>query len=53
VLLGRSRELEALDRMLGDVRSVRGRGVLVTGDAGIGKTALHDRAGSPPAAQAS
>ena len=28
--------------MLGDVRSARGRGMLVTGEAGIGKTALLD-----------
>ena len=42
MLLGRTRELEAIDRLVGDVRAGRGRGLLVTGEAGIGKTALLD-----------
>jgi DNA-binding CsgD family transcriptional regulator len=42
VLLGRTRELEAIEGLLGDMRSGRGRGVLVSGEAGIGKTALLD-----------
>ena len=44
VLLGRTRELETIEGFLGDVRAERGRGLLVTGEAGIGKTALLEAA---------
>ena len=39
-LLGRERELAALNRMLADLFHGRGGKVLVSGDAGIGKTTL-------------
>ena len=44
MLLGRTRELETIEGFLGDVRAERGRGLLVTGEAGIGKTALLEAA---------
>ena len=39
-LIGRSRELEQLDAALSDAIERRGRVVLITGEPGIGKTAL-------------
>jgi predicted ATPase len=39
-LVGRAHALAALTEALGDVRAGRGRLLLVTGDAGMGKTAL-------------
>ena len=44
MLLGRTRELEAVDRFLAEVCAGRGGGMLVTGEAGIGKTALLEAA---------
>ncbi len=41
-LLEREAQLAALDEWLGDARAVRGRLVLVAGEAGAGKTALVD-----------
>jgi DNA-binding CsgD family transcriptional regulator len=50
VLLGRSREIEAIDRLLLDARSGQGRSLLLSGEPGIGKTALlgvaRERAGA-------
>jgi DNA-binding CsgD family transcriptional regulator len=43
-LLGRTREREALDRLLDGVRGGRGGVLVVHGDAGVGKTALLDYA---------
>lgn len=40
MLVGRSAELDLLDRLLGAARGGRGGRVLVVGDPGIGKTAL-------------
>jgi ABC-type transport system involved in cytochrome c biogenesis ATPase subunit len=37
-LLDRQRERMALDRLLGDLRSGRGRALVVRGEAGVGKT---------------
>ncbi len=42
MLLGRSSERDALDRVLADVRTGESRALVVRGDAGIGKTALLD-----------
>jgi DNA-binding CsgD family transcriptional regulator/tetratricopeptide (TPR) repeat protein len=42
MLLGRSSEREALDRVLADVRTGGSRALVMRGDAGIGKTALLD-----------
>ncbi|MEU8777366.1 AAA family ATPase [Streptomyces sp. NPDC048606] len=42
-LLGRNRELEALERLLRDVREGRSRVLVVRGEAGVGKSALLDR----------
>jgi len=39
-LLGRQRERAALDSLLGDLRSGHGRGLVVRGEAGVGKSAL-------------
>ncbi len=44
VLLGRDRELGLIDALLGDAREGRGRGLLISGEAGIGKTSLLDEA---------
>jgi class 3 adenylate cyclase len=41
-LVGRDREMDQLDRALQSVRSGRGQLVLITGEAGIGKTRLID-----------
>src|SRR5215467_12831274 len=43
-LLGRERERAALDGLLGDVRSGRGRALMVLGEAGVGKSALLEYA---------
>lgn len=42
--VGRAAELEQLAAALGSARTGRGRAVLVTGDAGVGKTRLAQRA---------
>ncbi|MGK5639892.1 ATP-binding protein [Streptomyces sp. URMC 126] len=42
-LLGRTRELEVLDRLLRDVRDGRSRVLVLRGEAGVGKSALLDR----------
>ena len=39
-LLDRQRERVALDGLLGDLRSGRGRALVVRGEAGVGKSAL-------------
>jgi predicted ATP-dependent serine protease len=39
-LWGRAHELEALDRLLEDVRGGRSAAVVIRGEAGVGKTAL-------------
>jgi DNA-binding CsgD family transcriptional regulator len=44
LLLGRQREREVLDRLLGRVRSGGGGVLVVHGEAGVGKTALLDYA---------
>jgi DNA-binding CsgD family transcriptional regulator len=41
-LLGRQRERTALDGLLGDLRSGRGRALVLRGEAGVGKSALLD-----------
>jgi DNA-binding CsgD family transcriptional regulator len=41
-LLGRRRECDALDQFLATVRTSEGRGLVVRGEAGVGKTALLD-----------
>ncbi|WP_410638960.1 helix-turn-helix transcriptional regulator [Amycolatopsis sp. lyj-346] len=41
-LIGRHSECAALDRLLADARSGRGQGLVLRGEAGIGKTALLD-----------
>ncbi len=41
-LLGRQRELEALEGLIEDVRSGRGWALVVRGEAGVGKTTLLD-----------
>lgn len=43
-LLNRQRERAALDGLLRDVRSGRGRAVMLHGEAGVGKTALLEYA---------
>jgi hypothetical protein len=43
-LLDRERERAALDGLLGDVRSGRGRALVVRGEAGVGKSALLEYA---------
>lgn len=40
VLLGRQTEIDALDRLLATVRGGRGGGLVLRGEAGMGKTAL-------------
>lgn len=45
-LLGRSSELEQLERLLGHVRNGQGAALLLVGDPGIGKSALLDAATS-------
>jgi len=37
-LLGRQRERQALDRLMEDLRSGRGRALVVRGEAGVGKS---------------
>src|SRR5882757_11180138 len=44
MLLGRRRECEVLDRLLGAARSGRGEAIVVHGEPGIGKTALLEYA---------
>ncbi|MFF4243375.1 ATP-binding protein [Streptomyces sp. NPDC001822] len=44
MLLGRGAEQDRIDRILADCRQGRGAGLLLHGDAGIGKTALLDHA---------
>jgi hypothetical protein len=44
VLLGRQRERDVLDRLLGEARDGQGSGVVVLGEPGIGKTALIEQA---------
>jgi DNA-binding CsgD family transcriptional regulator len=44
VLIGREREREQLDTLLGKARVGRGRALVLRGSAGIGKTALLDSA---------
>src|SRR4051812_19755939 len=46
VLVGRAKELEAIDRMLREARAGRSGVLVVHGDPGIGKTAMLDAAGS-------
>ena len=48
-LLGRQRERQALDVLLGDLRSGRGWALVVRGEAGVGKSALLEyAAGAAP-----
>src|SRR6185437_2562979 len=48
-LLGRQREREALDGLMGDLRSGRGWALVVRGEAGVGKSALLEyAAGAAP-----
>src|SRR6516165_1335264 len=48
-LLNRQRERAALDGLLGDLRSGRGRALVVRGEAGVGKSALLEyAAGAAP-----
>lgn len=44
VLYGRTRECAAIDRVIDDAREGRGGGLVVHGDAGVGKTALLQHA---------
>ncbi len=44
MLLGRDHEVQAIQRLIADVHAARGRSVLITGEPGIGKTALLDHA---------
>jgi hypothetical protein len=44
VLVNRQRERQALDRLLGDLRSGRGWALVVRGEAGVGKSALLEYA---------
>ena len=48
-LLGRDAEIRQLSSLLGRARNGHGGAVLVTGEPGIGKTALVDRAGAAAA----
>src|SRR5229473_5843862 len=41
-LRGRRSECGVLDRLIGDVRAGEGRALVVTGEPGVGKTALLD-----------
>jgi AAA ATPase domain len=43
-LVDRQRERETLDSLLGDLRSGRGRALVVRGEAGVGKSALLEYA---------
>src|SRR6266568_530902 len=43
-LVDRQRERQALDGLMGDLRSVRGRALVVRGEAGVGKSALLEYA---------
>jgi DNA-binding CsgD family transcriptional regulator len=43
-LVDRQRERQALDRLMGDLRSGRGRALVVRGEAGVGKSALLEYA---------
>ncbi len=43
-LLNREEERAALDGLLGDLRSGRGRALVVRGEAGVGKSALLEYA---------
>ena len=43
-LVDRQRERQALDGLLGDLRSGRGRALVVRGEAGVGKSALLEYA---------
>ena len=45
MLLGRGRELEGIDELIGRARTGRGAVAVLEGPAGIGKTALLDEAG--------
>src|SRR6516225_3826666 len=48
-LVDRQRERQALDSLLGDLRSGRGRALVVRGEAGVGKSALLEyAAGAAP-----
>jgi ABC-type glutathione transport system ATPase component len=44
VLLGRQRERQALDGLMEDLRSGRGWGLVMRGEAGVGKSALLEYA---------
>ena len=44
MLIGRDREREQLDALLGEARLGRGRALVLRGSAGIGKTVLLDYA---------
>src|ERR1044071_9948521 len=43
-LVDRQRERQALDGLLGDLRSGRGRALVMRGEAGVGKSALLEYA---------
>ena len=44
MLLGRERECEQIEAMLGSVRAGRAASLVLRGEAGVGKTALLDHA---------
>jgi predicted ATPase len=44
VLHGRRDELDRIERLLGDARGARGGALVISGEAGIGKSALLDAA---------
>jgi hypothetical protein len=46
VLVGRTAELEQIERLLGDARAGQGGALVLRGEAGIGKTALLEQAAS-------
>src|SRR6201998_417144 len=46
-LVDRQRERAALDGLMGDLRSGRGRALVVRGEAGVGKSALLEYAAGP------